>query len=140
MGFQFSQISSYPKKVKLAIATLIAGWLLHFLFLYRYFPDLLQYRQLVVGVVICVFVVMIKRWARMLCIFFNVGVAGIDLFFGLLLFSSSKSAFAGDVAYLLSAVCPAAAFIASTVFLLSSECGTFFKTFEAAKESGGASG
>jgi cytochrome bd-type quinol oxidase subunit 1 len=83
---------------------------------------------------------MIKRWARMLCIFFNIGVAGIDLFFGLLLFSSSKSAFAGDTVYLLLAVFPAIAFIASTVFLLSSECGAFFKTFEAAKEDGSTSG
>ncbi len=139
MGFEFSQIGGYPKTVKWAITTLIAGWLLHFLFLYRYFPDLLNYRQPVVGALICVFVVMIKRWARMLCIFFNIGVAGIDLFFGVLLFSSSKSAFAGDVVFLLSTFLPAAAFIASTVFLLTGECGHFFKTFEANRR-GDASG
>jgi len=140
MGFQFSQISSYPKKVKLAIMTLIAGWLLHFLFLYRYFPDLSVYRQLVAGVVICVFVTMIKRWARMLCIFFNIVVAGADLFIGLPLFYVNSSALSGNIAFLLSTILPAAAFIASTVFLLTSECGAFFKTFESAKEGGSAGG
>ena len=136
MGFEFGQIAGYPRVVKLALITLVAGWALHFLFLYRYFPDLLDYRQPVVGVLICVFVAMIKRWARMLCIFFNIGVAGIDLFFGVLLFSSSKSAFAGDTVYLLSTLLPAAAFIASAVFLLTGECGRFFKAFEAARKEG----
>jgi hypothetical protein len=128
MGFQFSQISSYPKKVKLAIMTLIAGWLLHFLFLYRYFPDLSVYRQLVAGVVICVFVTMIKRWARMLCIFFNIAIAVIYLILGMLFFIS-KSVFAGNGVYLLLAACCLAAFAVSTFYLLTPECSQFFKAF-----------
>ena len=137
MGYQ--RFITYPRRVKLAMLTLIAGWALHFLFLWRYFPDLVDYRQPVVAVVICVFVVMVKRWARMMCIFFNIGVAGIDLFFGVLLFSSSSSSLAGNMTFLMLAVCCAALFTASTVFLLTRECAGFFSSFDAADQGGGGS-
>ncbi len=136
MEFLFNPIGSYPKKVKLAILTLIAGWVLHFLLLYR--NGILDYRWLVIGVVICVFVIMIKRWARMLCIFFNIAIAGfyVVVTMGLVFFSDHSPATNSSIytLYTLLVVCCAAAFTASTVFLLTSECRLFFKTFEAEKK------
>lgn len=132
MGFHFKHISRYPKQVKLAILTLIAGWLIHFLFLYLYLFSLLDSRQVVmqlgIGIAICFFVAMIKRWARMLCIFFNIGIMVIYLLLGQLFFRGT-SVLTGNISFLLLAVCCLAAFAASTFYLLTSECSQFFKSF-----------
>ena len=137
MGFQFEQIGSYPKRVKLAILTLIAGWVIHFLFLYLYLFSLLDSRQLLmqlgIGIAICVFVAMIKRWARMLCIFFNIGIAVIYLILGMLFFISD-SAFSGNTVYVLLAAFCLASFAASTFYLLTPECNQFFKAFGRAED------
>ena len=132
MGLQIEKFRTYPQSVKLAVIFLVIGWGVHFLFIHAYFPALFPlsmiYKQAIIGGLICLFVAMIKRWARMLCIFFNIAMIGIYLIF-LQLFFSSQSHYYQNARYLLAGAICAASFIASTYFLVTRECNQFFKTY-----------
>ena len=132
MGLQLEKFRNYPQPVKLAIIFLVAGWGVHFLFIHAYFPEIFPlsmiYKQAAVGGLICLFVAMIKRWARMLCIFFNIAMIGIYMIF-LQLFFSSESHYYQDGSYLLFGAVCMVSFIAATYFLVTRECNQFFKTY-----------
>lgn len=76
-------LREYPKKVNLAILFLFLGWALHYYFYFTYIgnqdPPKTIYLQLGVGIGICVLVAAIKQWARMMCIFFNIGIIAMYL-------------------------------------------------------------
>ena len=141
MNFKFEQISTYPQSVKLALLFLVIAWSAHFLFMHSYFPDLFPlsmiYKQAIVGVLICIFVAMIKRWARMLCIFFNVALVGIYLLF-VQLFFSRQSQFYQDGSYLTFVIFCLVCFGASTYYLLTGSSSQFFKTFAGTQSTDGA--
>jgi len=132
MGFELVKFGTYPRTVKLAIVFLVAGWAVHFLFIHAYFPEIFPlsmiYKQVGVGALICLFVAMIKRWARMMCIFFNIAMIGIYLIF-LQLFFSSQSHYYQDGSYLLVGAVCLGSFAAATYFLVTRECNQFFKTY-----------
>lgn len=68
----------YPTSVKRAILFLAIGWILHYVYYFGFLPGgeltRIDYLQLGVGVAICYFVASINKWARALCIFFNIGI------------------------------------------------------------------
>lgn len=78
----------YPPGVRNALGLLLGGWISLFAFLAHIewsfpgrFTQANVLRLLVVGLGICYCVVKIKPWARKLCIFFNIGIIGLNLFF-----------------------------------------------------------
>ena len=113
-----------PAAVKYGIIFLIGGWLCHYAFYFMYFieemPSKTTYLQLGVGIGICYFVATLKRWARMLCLFFNIGIIALYGLYCLAFFQSNKydlMAMTGLVAIL---------FLISTYFLLKKETAQFY--------------
>lgn len=78
------------------------------------------YLQLGVGIGICYFVAAIKRWARMLCLFFNIGIIALYGLYCLAFFQSSQynsMLLTGLIVIL---------FLIATYFLLKKETAQFF--------------
>ncbi len=67
---------SMPLVVKKAIIFLLVGWAAHYVFYFGLIaedqPERVTYLQLGVGIGICYCVATIRKWARRLCIFFNI--------------------------------------------------------------------
>jgi hypothetical protein len=76
-------LKEYPLSVKLAILFLALGWGLHYLFYFKFLmydePVRNLYLQVGLGIGICYFVASINRWAKAMCIFFNLGIVIIYL-------------------------------------------------------------
>jgi len=79
---------SYPQSVRYAMGLLVAGWISLLTFIFHInvnFPGQISGnytgRTAIIGLGICYCVLKIKPWARKLCIFFNLGVIGINLAF-----------------------------------------------------------
>ncbi len=115
---------SVPTGSKLAIATLIGGWILHVVVYFHFFPadlsDRTFFLQLVVGVGICYGVATGRRWARMLCVFFNIGIVALYALYSMALVQSEEWGWAGLTALI------AGMFSVSTVFLLTRDSARFF--------------
>jgi hypothetical protein len=119
--------SEYPKQVKLAILFLCLAWLLHYVFYFSYLFDRAagmqnrEYLQLGVGLGICVIVAGIKRWARMMSIFFNLGMMGMYLFLAYVYNGAQhrETAALAALVFLL--------FTLATVFMLNREVARYFK-------------
>ncbi len=113
-----------PPGAKIAIASLICGWVLHIAVYFHLFPDDLTDRtfflQLLVGVGICYGVATGRRWARMLCVFFNIGIVAL---YALLSLAFVQSDAWGDAG--LSALI-AGLFAVSALFLLRADSARFF--------------
>ena len=81
------KFDTYPTFIKMAIITLSLGWLVHLVFYYKVFTDdtlvRRDYLMFVVGISICFFIAGINKWARPLCLFFNLVII---LFYLLLLY------------------------------------------------------
>ena len=136
MGFQFEKFRAYPQTVKLAVIFLVAGWGMHFLFIRSYFPEFSLstiYKQVGVGFLICLFVALINRWARMMCIFFNIVLIAYYLWFCSFFFNSQTNYYQDRGYLLFGAVC-LGSFIAATYFLLTRECNQFFKAYGRAEK------
>ena len=83
-------------------------------------PAKTTYLQLGVGIGICYFVTAIKRWARMLCLFFNIGIIALYGLYCLAFFQSNQynpMMLTGLIAFL---------FLISTYFLLKKETAQFY--------------
>ena len=113
-----------PAAVRYGIIFLICGWLCHYAFYFMHFaeemPSKTTYLQLGVGIGICYFVATLKRWARMLCLFFNIGIIALYLLYCLAFFQSNKynpMILTGLIAIL---------FLISTYFLLKKETAQFY--------------
>lgn len=113
-----------PAGAKVAVSALIVGWILHAAVYVYSFPvdinDRTVWLQLVVGVGICYGVATGRRWARMLCVFFNIGIIALYALYSLALFHSEEGARAGLTALI------AATFALSAVFLLTRDSARFF--------------
>lgn len=122
------QFQQYPQPVKIAIVSLAAGWALHLCYYYYFFihptgAELARsdYLMIAIGVAICFFVAAINKWARMLCIFFNVGIILMYLALALV----QQSSFGLRV---LSGVV-AGIFCLATYYLLKKETAEYFQQF-----------
>jgi hypothetical protein len=124
---------SSPISARLALATLVAGWALHFMMYFSYFAadwqEKSNYLQLGVGIGICFAIASVSRWARMLCVFFNLGFVAL---YGLWSLGNFQSGESGGFA--LTALI-ALLFAASSVFLLRKETARFFTPASAPEES-----
>ena len=126
----------YPPTVRNAIIFLIAGWLVHYYFFFTHLesvlfagadansqPDRTVYLQLGVGLCICYFVAAINRWARALCLWFNLIII---VTYGLLfyIFFNQNDTTAGLLTAIVTIL-----FGVSTYYLLHKQTGHFFKTY-----------
>ena len=71
---KIKEFKDFPESVKIGLLFLFISWGWCFLTLYLYMyhpPDEIPYRQVISGVAICISVLTIKNWARMLCILSN---------------------------------------------------------------------
>ena len=124
MGKEPHQVKIRPAAVKYGIIFLICGWLCHYAFYFAHFaeemPSKTTYLQLGVGIGICYFVATLKRWARMLCLFFNIGIIALYGLYCLAFFQSNQynpMMLTGLIAFL---------FLISTYFLLKKETAQFY--------------
>ncbi|KPJ75655.1 MAG: hypothetical protein AMJ54_14395 [Deltaproteobacteria bacterium SG8_13] len=127
------QFQIYPQPVKNAIVSLVAGWALFLAYYYYLFIHLagselarFDYLMIGVGVAICFFVAAINKWARMLCIFFNLPIIATCLTLTLFHQTTLGQRFiTGSVAGL---------FCLATYYLLNKETAAYFKTYNQSPE------
>jgi len=121
------KFKEYPAYVKMGILFLVAGWIFHYFYFIKFlmseFPLKTLYLQIGIGVSICYFVAGINKWARALCIFFNLGIIVLYLLFFILYFNISKY----DLAFFTALV--ALLFSISTFYLTRKESSQYFKTY-----------
>ena len=124
MGKAFHHLWISPTAVKYGIIFLISGWACHYAFYFTHFfqemPIKTTYLQLGVGIGICYFVVALKKWARMLCLFFNIGIIALYVLYCLVFFQSNQY-----YPMMLTGL-TAVLFILSTYFLLKKETAQFY--------------
>lgn len=137
-GFIQTKINfkDYPPTVRNAIIFLIAGWLVHYYFFFTHLESILfsnmeagrqadktVYLQLGVGICICYFVAAVNRWARALCLWFNVIII---ITYGLLLFVFIQQK--ATTATMLTAIV-SILFIVATYYLLNKQTAGYFRTY-----------
>lgn len=113
-----------PPGVKKAIIFLLAGWAAHYIFYFGFIaedqPERVTYLNLGVGVAICYCVATIRKWARRLCIFFNIIMVPMYLLFAIALAQGGKTNL-----FILTALV-AASFGLSLYYLLQKKTALFF--------------
>ena len=130
------RLKAYPSGIKWALLFLVLGWLLHFLVYFKFLSEGESQRNVVlmvsVGVGICYFVAGINRWARALCLFFNVGIIGMYVLLGLVYLQQGEKDLVGLAAMIV------VTFSLSTYFLISKESAEFFKSYNQVETDAGA--
>ncbi len=120
-----------PPSVKNAIIALFVGWGTHYIFYFGYLadgqPERITYLQLGVGIGICYCVAAIKKWARRLCLYFNIGMVVLYTW-AAVIFGWSALIFAqtDKISPLMLTAVTAIAFGLSLYFLLKKEVAQFF--------------
>ena len=113
-----------PPIVRKAIIALLAGWAAHYAFYFGFIsegqPERITYLQLGVGIGICYCIATIRKWARRLCIFFNIVMVPMYLLFAIAFAQGGKIGL-----FVLSAF-TMLAFAVSLYFLLKKETAEFF--------------
>jgi len=121
-----------PPSVKKAIIFLLAGWAAHYIFYFGFIaedqPERVTYLNLGVGVAICYCVATIRKWARRLCIFFNIVMVPMYILFAIAFAQGAKINL-----FILTALV-AASFSLSLYYLLQKETARFFSPPEKDKE------
>jgi hypothetical protein len=123
--------SAFPPTVRKALGLLAVGWISLLAFIYHIhvtFPGTINsnnaIRVTLVGLGICYFVYKIKPWARSLCIFFNLGIIGIN---GLFLFIRISSLGLSSFALSFHALMNCLFFALCTYYLLAKPTAAFYK-------------
>jgi len=115
---------SMPLVVKKAIIFLLVGWAAHYVFFFGLIaedqPEQVIYLQLGVGIGICYCVATIRKWARRLCIFFNIVMVPMYVLFAIAFTQGGKINL-----FILTAFI-AASFGLSLYYLLQKETAQFF--------------
>jgi hypothetical protein len=121
-----------PSSVKYAIVALLVGWAAHYFFYFGFIaegqPERVTYLNLGVGIGICYCVATLRKWARRLCIYFNIVMVPMYALFAV--------AFAqgGNVNLFTLTAFTAAAFAFSLYYLLQKETLRFFAPPEENKD------
>jgi hypothetical protein len=113
-----------PPSVKTAIISLLVGWAAHYLFYFGFIAEdqteRVTYLQLGVGIGICYCVATIRKWARRLCIFFNIVMVPMYFLFAIAFAQGGKIGLFALTAF------TALAFAFSLYSLLKKETAQFF--------------
>ncbi len=123
-----------PPSVKKAIIFLLVGWAAHYIFYFGFIaedqPERVTYLNLGVGIAICYCVATIRKWARRLCIYFNIIMVVMYTLFAV--------AFAqgGKVNLLILTAVTAVSFGFSLYYLLQKEVFLFFSPPEKSEDEG----
>jgi hypothetical protein len=119
-----SRWEEMPPNVKNAIISLLIGWAAHYIFYFGFIaddqPERITYLQLGVGIGICYCVATIRKWARRLCIFFNIVMVPMYLLFAVAFAQGGKVGLFALTAFI------GLAFASSLFFLLKKETARFF--------------
>lgn len=114
----------YPASVKNGIIFLVAAWSFHYLYYFKYLfgqsTEKQNYFMIAIGLLICFFVSAINKWARAMCIFFNVAITAMYLYLVWVYTISGN----GDLIMLTGLI--TVLFIASTYFLAKKETSRYF--------------
>jgi len=123
---------SMPPVVKKAIICLLVGWAAHYIFYFGFIAEdqseRVTYLQLGVGIAICYCVATIRKWARKLCLFFNIVMVPMYLLFAIAFAQGGKIELFALTAF------TAVAFAFSLYFLLKKETALFFSPPEKEEE------
>jgi hypothetical protein len=126
--------ASMPPVVKKAIICLLAGWIAHYIFYFGFIsedqPERVTYLNLGVGIAICYCVATIRKWARRLCIYFNIIMVVMYTLFAIAFAQGGK-----ENLLILTAL-TAASFGFSLYYLLQKEASLFFSPPEKSKDEG----
>lgn len=130
-----------PLSVRNAIISLVIGWASHFAFYFGYMaegqPERITYLQLGVGIGICYCVIAIKKWARRLCLYFNIGMVVLYAWAAVIFGWSALSFGQTDkISPLILTAVTAISFGVSLYFLLKREVAQFFSAAEPDKDQG----
>ena len=118
-----------PPSVKNGLTILVLAWVWHFITLYRFFLNgQVPGNQIVIGLFVCVFVFLLKNWARVLCIVCNILIILMYLFVGASFYSSGKVYFG------LIALMNVSLFSLATYFLAIGSSSSFYKSKMPKKE------
>jgi len=118
-----TEFKESPPSVKNGLTVLIMAWLWHFITLYRFFLNgQIPRNQIVIGLFICLFVFLLKNWARVLCIVCNILIIFMYLFVGASFYSGGKVYFG------LIALLNVALFSIATYFLAIGSSASFYKS------------
>jgi len=121
-----------PSSVKKAIIFLLVGWAAHYVFFFGLIaedqPEQVIYLQLGVGIGICYCVATIRKWARRLCIFFNIVMVPMYVLFTIAFTQGGK------INLSILTVFIAASFALSLYYLLKKETAQFFSPPEKEQE------
>ncbi len=132
-------IAEYPPATKKAVLFLCLGWTFHFFHYFKFLlnaePARQEVLQIAVGVGICMFVAGVKKWARMLCIFFNFAIIGLYLMITYVYIVGAEKK---DLAFYSAVV--VALFALATFFLMQKETGQFFTDYNKTDQDGDESG
>jgi hypothetical protein len=124
--------AALPLVVKKAIIWLMAGWAAHYIFYFGFIaegqPERVTYLNLGVGIAICYCVATIRKWARRLCIYFNIIMVVMYTLFTIAFVKGGK----GNL--LILTALTAASFGFSLYYLLQKETSLFFSPPEKNKE------
>jgi hypothetical protein len=123
---------SMPPVVKKAIICLLVGWAAHYIFYFGFIAEdqseRVTYLQLGVGIGICYCVATIRKWARKMCIFFNIVMVPMYFLFAIAFAQGGKIDLFTLTAF------TAVAFAFSLYFLLKKETALFFSPPEKEEE------
>jgi hypothetical protein len=121
-----------PPSARNAIIALLVGWAAHYIFYFGFIaedqPERVTYLNIGVGVGICYCVATIRKWARRLCIYFNIVMVPMYVLFAIAFAQGSKIDLFALTAFI------AVAFAFSLYCLLQKETLRFFAPPEQQKE------
>ncbi len=121
---QIEKFKNFPSSVKNGIYFLLAGWLWFYWSLYGYFlKEETPSQFILIGIGVCTFVIMIKKWARPLCILCNVMVIVVYLAVSYMFFHLE------DMPMSFIAAVGVVLFSLSTYYLAVGESSRFFKNY-----------
>jgi len=135
----FKEFDTFPSSVKYGIVSMAAGWLGIYLFFYLFCwvdhgeaPTRLMFQLAGLGVLICFFMLRVKKWARAICLMGN----GIILLFFLVMvwyfFRIGQGRYTALSLYILTC------FAVSTCCLASRSTSRFFNVYNGVEDPGSA--
>jgi len=118
-----AEFKESPLSVKNGLTVLMLAWGWHLITLYYFFlKDGNHGKHIVTGLLVCLFVFLLKNWGRVLCIVCNILIVAMYILVGASFYSSGKIYFG------LIALMNVSLFSLATYFLAIGSSAAFFKS------------